>query len=173
MSCHCDVSDEDQVKALVAKTIERFGKIDILVNNAALFAPLHHTKVQDIDVDAVGQGDRGQCARLVPDGEARRVPHMIARKYGKIINIGSGTVYKGIPDMLALHCLQGRDRDVDAHAVARARRARHLRQHAGAGSRHERDLVANAALTMQRCRRAWSAAAPSSATRSRRICWAR
>src|SRR5882672_5293373 len=35
-----DVSDEGAVKALVAKTMERFGKIDILVNNAALFAPL-------------------------------------------------------------------------------------------------------------------------------------
>ena len=35
-----DVSDEAAVKALVAKTMERFGKIDIVVNNAALFAPL-------------------------------------------------------------------------------------------------------------------------------------
>ena len=35
-----DVSDEDQVKGLVDKTIDRFGKIDMLVNNAALFAPL-------------------------------------------------------------------------------------------------------------------------------------
>ena len=34
-----DVSDEG-VRALVAKTMERFGKIDVLVNNAALFAPL-------------------------------------------------------------------------------------------------------------------------------------
>ncbi len=35
-----DVSDEAAVKALVAETMERFGQIDILVNNAALFAPL-------------------------------------------------------------------------------------------------------------------------------------
>jgi len=35
MSVTCDVSKEDQVKALVDKTIDRFGKIDILVNNAA------------------------------------------------------------------------------------------------------------------------------------------
>ena len=34
-----DVSDETSVKALVAATMERFGKIDVLVNNAALFAP--------------------------------------------------------------------------------------------------------------------------------------
>src|SRR6201996_7577034 len=35
-----DVSDEAAVRALVAETVDRFGKIDILVNNAALFAPL-------------------------------------------------------------------------------------------------------------------------------------
>src|SRR5580693_8456212 len=45
-----DVSDEGAVKKLVADTIERFGKIDILVNNAALFAPLQEQKVLDIDV---------------------------------------------------------------------------------------------------------------------------
>ena len=35
-----DVSDEEQVKALVAATLERFGKIDILVNNAAVYSTL-------------------------------------------------------------------------------------------------------------------------------------
>src|SRR5262245_58070051 len=44
-----DVSDEGAVKALVAATIERFGKIDVLVNNAALFAPLQETACTEID----------------------------------------------------------------------------------------------------------------------------
>src|SRR5271169_3736803 len=44
-----DVSDESAVKALVAKTMERFGRIDILVNNAALFAPLQEEKCTDIE----------------------------------------------------------------------------------------------------------------------------
>src|SRR5690348_16580100 len=39
-----DVSYEASVKALVAATMERFGGIDVLVNNAALFAPLQETK---------------------------------------------------------------------------------------------------------------------------------
>ena len=46
----CDVSDESAVKRLVARTIERFGQIDVLVNNAALYAPLHEQKFTEIDV---------------------------------------------------------------------------------------------------------------------------
>src|SRR4051795_13375208 len=47
----CDVSDESAVRRLVARTMERFGQIDVLVNNAALYAPLHEQKFTDIDVD--------------------------------------------------------------------------------------------------------------------------
>jgi NAD(P)-dependent dehydrogenase (short-subunit alcohol dehydrogenase family) len=91
-----DVSDEGAVKALVAKTMERFGKIDILVNNAALFAPLQETKVTEIDV---GLWDRVMSVNIrgVFLMTKHVAPHMIAQKYGKIINISSGTVTRGIP----------------------------------------------------------------------------
>src|ERR1700741_4917198 len=46
----CDVSDEAAVKRLVAATLARFGQIDVLVNNAALYAPLHEQKFTEIDV---------------------------------------------------------------------------------------------------------------------------
>jgi NAD(P)-dependent dehydrogenase (short-subunit alcohol dehydrogenase family) len=92
-----DVSDEGQVKALVAKTLERFGKIDILVNNAALYAPLPTLKVEEIDVDlwdrVMAVNIRGPFLMV-----KHVVPHMIARKYGKIVNIGSGTAARGIPN---------------------------------------------------------------------------
>ena len=94
-----DVSDEAQVKALVAATVERFGKIDILVNNAALYAPLQEQEFTDIDValwdKVMAVNVRGPflMAKYV-------VPHMRARRYGKIINIGSGTVFRGIPQMV-------------------------------------------------------------------------
>ncbi len=93
-----DVSDEGAVKALVAKTMERFGKIDILVNNAALFAPLKETKATEIDVDL---WDRVMAinVRGVFLMAKHVAPHMIAQKYGKIINISSGTVARGIPNM--------------------------------------------------------------------------
>jgi NAD(P)-dependent dehydrogenase (short-subunit alcohol dehydrogenase family) len=93
-----DVSDEGAVKALVAKTMERFGKIDILVNNAALFAPLQETKATEIDVDL---WDRVMAVNVrgVFLMAKHVAPHMIAQKYGKIINISSGTVARGIPNM--------------------------------------------------------------------------
>jgi NAD(P)-dependent dehydrogenase (short-subunit alcohol dehydrogenase family) len=92
-----DVSDEAQCKKVVAKTLERFGKIDILVNNAALYAPLAPISVTDIDVDlwdkVMAVNVRGLFLMT-----KHVAPHMIARKSGKIINIGSGTAARGIPD---------------------------------------------------------------------------
>jgi NAD(P)-dependent dehydrogenase (short-subunit alcohol dehydrogenase family) len=98
-SCIADVSDEAAVEALVAKAMERFGKIDILVNNAALFAPLAETKCTEIDV---GLWDRVMAINLRGPFLLVKhvVPHMSAQGYGKIINIGSGTAYRGIPWML-------------------------------------------------------------------------
>src|SRR5580658_1624276 len=92
-----DVSDEGAVKKLVGDTVERFGKIDILVNNAALFAPLQEQKVLDIDV-ALWDRVMAINVRGVFLMTKHVAPHMIAQKYGKIINISSGTVARGIPN---------------------------------------------------------------------------
>jgi NAD(P)-dependent dehydrogenase (short-subunit alcohol dehydrogenase family) len=99
MGAVLDVSDEVSVKSLVARAVERFGQIDVLVNNAALFAPLRQTRCTEIDV---GLWDRVMAVNLRgPFLMVKHVaPHMIARRYGKIINIGSGTAYRGIPWML-------------------------------------------------------------------------
>jgi NAD(P)-dependent dehydrogenase (short-subunit alcohol dehydrogenase family) len=94
-----DVSDESSVKQLIGATIERFGKIDVLVNNAALFAPLQETKCTEIDVElwdkVMAVNLRGPFLMM-----KHVVPHMQAQGYGKIINIGSGTAFRGIPWML-------------------------------------------------------------------------
>ena len=96
-SAVADVSDEGAVKKLVGDTIDRFGKIDILVNNAALFAPLQEQKVLDIDV-ALWDRVMAINVRGVFLMTKHVAPHMIAQKYGKIINISSGTVARGIPN---------------------------------------------------------------------------
>ena len=95
----CDVSDEAQVKALVAKTVERFGKIDILVNNAALYSQLEETEFTNIDV---ALWDKVMAVNVRgPFLMAKHVvPHMRAKGYGKIINIGSGSTFRGMPQML-------------------------------------------------------------------------
>jgi NAD(P)-dependent dehydrogenase (short-subunit alcohol dehydrogenase family) len=94
-----DVSDEAQVKRLVAQTIERFGQVDVLVNNAALYARLTPVKATEIDValwdQVMAVNVRGSFLMV-----KHVVPHMQARRSGKIINIASGAAYKGIPHML-------------------------------------------------------------------------
>jgi NAD(P)-dependent dehydrogenase (short-subunit alcohol dehydrogenase family) len=94
-----DVSEEDAVRRVVGETIARFGKIDILVNNAALFAPLPPVACTDIDValwdKVMAVNVRGPFLMV-----KHVAPHMAAKGYGKIINIGSGTAYKGLASML-------------------------------------------------------------------------
>ncbi len=98
-SAIADVSDEESVKGLVAKTMERFGKIDVLVNNAALYAPLKEQTCTEIDAAV---WDRVMAVNLRgPFLMVKHVvPHMKAQTYGKIVNIGSGTAFKGIPRFL-------------------------------------------------------------------------
>jgi len=89
-----DVADPAAVAVLVAATVDAFGKIDILVNNAAMFGQLALRPFEQIpsnEWDAVMRVNvRGsfECAKAV-------APHMRKRGYGKIVNIASGTVFKG------------------------------------------------------------------------------
>ncbi len=98
-SAVCDVSDESQVQALVKDTLARFGRIDILVNNAALYAKLNPRNFNEWDVatwdKVMAVNTRGPFLMV-----KHVAPHMMARKSGKIINIASGAPYKGVPRML-------------------------------------------------------------------------
>ncbi len=98
-SATVDVSDEASVTELVGTTMARFGKIDILVNNAALFAPLQEQPFAEIDV-ALWDRVMAVNVRGLFLMAKHVAPHMIAQRYGKIINIGSGTAARGIPHML-------------------------------------------------------------------------
>ena len=99
LSLDTDVSDEAATKEMVAKTIEKFGKLDILVTNAALFGHITVGPFEDIPVAewdklmAVNVKGPWLCAKAA-------VPEMRKQGYGKIINIASGTLFKGTPNML-------------------------------------------------------------------------
>jgi NAD(P)-dependent dehydrogenase (short-subunit alcohol dehydrogenase family) len=94
-----DVTSKDSVQNLVAETVKEFGTVDILVNNAGLFADLHTKPFLEIDEDewdrVMKVNVRGtfQCAKAV-------APVMMEKKQGRIVNIASGTVFKGTPNLL-------------------------------------------------------------------------
>lgn len=96
---HCDVTRPEDVKAMVDETVRTFGKLDIMVTNAALFADLDQKPFLQIDEaewDRVMQvNTRGvfTCVKAA-------VPEMKKNGYGKIVNIASGTVFKGTPMLL-------------------------------------------------------------------------
>jgi NAD(P)-dependent dehydrogenase (short-subunit alcohol dehydrogenase family) len=98
-SAKFDVSDEKQVKNLVAQTLERFGQIDVLVNNAAVYSTLKPRKFDAWDAEL---WDKVMAVNVRgPYLMVRHVaPHMMERRSGKIINIASGAPYKGVPRML-------------------------------------------------------------------------
>lgn len=93
-----DVSVEKEVKDLIDGVMKCCGKIDVLVNNAAVFSTLKPTEPWDIDVSL---WDRVMAVNVRgPFLMVKHVaPHMLNAGYGKIINIASGTAYRGIPHM--------------------------------------------------------------------------
>jgi len=94
-----DVTSKASVESLMADTVREFGTVDILVNNAALFADLHTKPFLDITEDewdrvmTVNVRGTFQCAKAV-------APVMIKNKRGRIVNMASGTAFKGTPNFL-------------------------------------------------------------------------
>jgi 3-oxoacyl-[acyl-carrier protein] reductase len=96
MAVRTDVADRASVENMARRAAEAYGGIDVLVNNAAIFAtiPMSRKPFDEIDVE---EWDRMMAVNLRGTWLACRavIPHMRRRGYGKIINIGSGTALKG------------------------------------------------------------------------------
>ncbi len=94
-----DVTSPESARAMAAATLEAFGRIDVLVNNAGLFANLAMKPFDQIDA---GEWDRVMAVNVRGSFECAKAvaPQMRAQGYGKIVNIGSGTVFKGAPMLL-------------------------------------------------------------------------
>jgi NAD(P)-dependent dehydrogenase (short-subunit alcohol dehydrogenase family) len=94
-----DVADEASVQRLADEVVERCGAIDVLVNNAGLYASLEMRPFDQIPLDEwrkvmdVNVASMFLMCRQV-------VPLMRERGGGKIVNISSGTPFRGVPFLL-------------------------------------------------------------------------
>ncbi|MCR9139740.1 MAG: glucose 1-dehydrogenase [Alphaproteobacteria bacterium] len=95
----CDISDPKSCEAMAADALSAFGRIDTLVNNAGLYSTLKLTEFSEISpeewqrvltVNVMGQA-------LVTGAV---LPAMQAQGSGAIVNISSGTPFKGVPYLL-------------------------------------------------------------------------
>ena len=99
LALQVDVALEADVARMAAQTVEAFGRIDILVNNAAIFSSLELRSFEKIEADEwrrvmeVNTLGVFLCCRAC-------VPHMRAAGGGRIINLASGAPLKGVPFFL-------------------------------------------------------------------------
>jgi 3-oxoacyl-[acyl-carrier protein] reductase len=96
LACRVDVADEASVNAMVASAVEAYGRVDILINNAAIFTellqprkPFDEIPVEEWDrVMAVNVRGTWLCSKAV-------APIFKRQRSGVIINISSGTIFGG------------------------------------------------------------------------------
>lgn len=106
LSLAVDITKKDQIEDAVAKTLSEFGKIDILVNNAGAgwkqkHLPFHETPDDGwrwiIDLNINGTLEFTHAV----------LPHMVKRKYGKIVNVASIAATIGIPNLAVYAASKG------------------------------------------------------------------
>jgi NAD(P)-dependent dehydrogenase (short-subunit alcohol dehydrogenase family) len=97
--CRADVASEADTQAMVDAVLSEFGRVDILVNNAGLYASLVRGPFERITVDEwrrvmdVNVMGSFLCAKACVDP-------MREAGGGRIVNIASGTPFKGVPHLL-------------------------------------------------------------------------
>ena len=94
-----DVADEADVQRLVDETVAQCGGIDILVNNAGLYASLEMRPFEQIPIEEWRTVMDVNVASMFLTCRAV-VPVMRGRGGGKIVNISSGTPFRGVPFLL-------------------------------------------------------------------------
>jgi NAD(P)-dependent dehydrogenase (short-subunit alcohol dehydrogenase family) len=92
---HVDVTSRESTDAMAKATIDSFGRIDVLVNNAAIYATLRRTKFTDIDS---AEWDRVMNVNVKGAWNASSsVYPIMTQPGGSIVNIASATVFSGSP----------------------------------------------------------------------------
>ena len=136
-----DVTDAPAVTAAVERLVDARGPIDVLVNNAGVIRDNLLAMLDDDDVRAVLDTNVGGVFNVT----RAVVPHMIARRAGKIVNLSSvvGREGRSRPDELRRE--QGRDQRLHARARGRARAAQDHGELRGAGRDRDRDVAGRSA----------------------------
>jgi len=94
-----DVASEEDVARMAQETVERCGSIDILVNNAGLYASLAMRPFAEIPLEEWRQVMDVNVASMFLTCRAV-VPVMREQGGGKVVNISSGTPFRGVPFLL-------------------------------------------------------------------------
>lgn len=100
---HCDVGDKQQVHALVASVMQKFGRIDVLVNNAGIFKVADFLDIEEHDFDAVLRVNI-KGAFLMGQAVARE---MARQGSGSIINMSSVNSVLAIPNLASYNVSKG------------------------------------------------------------------
>ncbi len=94
-----DVASELDVERMAAEVEERCGRIDVLVNNAGLYASLAMRSFEEIPVEEWRRVMDVNVLSMFLTCRAV-VPRMKASGGGRIVNISSGTPFRGVPFLL-------------------------------------------------------------------------
>jgi 3-oxoacyl-[acyl-carrier protein] reductase len=90
-----DVRDRAQTESLVSYTVERFGSIDVLINNAGLAVPETVVEITDEGWDTVMDTNLRGAMWLV----RAALPHMLAQDFGDVVNVSSQAGKNGYADV--------------------------------------------------------------------------
>ena len=144
----CDVGDKAQVEALVARTLQAHGRIDVLVNNAGIFKAADFLDITEADFDAVLRVNL-KGAFLVAQAVARE---MAGAGRGSIVNMSSVNGVMAIPSIASYNVSKGGINQL-TRVMALALADKGVRVNAVAPGTIATELAAKAVLTSDEARR--------------------
>ena len=149
---HCDVGDKQQVNALVARTLQTYGQIDVLVDNAEIFKAAEFLGITEADFDAVlrvnlkGSFLVGQAVARVMVSAAGRSGIAGTTLCGSIINMSFVNGVLAIPTIASYNVSKGGINQL-TRVMALSLAAHGVRVNAVAPGTIATELAAKAALT--------------------------